>query len=331
MGGKNNDFTFINTTRPFTRQHDVRRLKDGNITLYDNGTFSNPPYSRAVEFQIDEQEMTATQVWEYDHGKDLFSTHKGSVQRLPDGSTLVGWGGFGDNPATPAFTEIKPDGSIAIEISYPEYDGSYRVLKFPWKTSLFTTNTDKINFGLWDGYTHSVYLLKVRNNSDKELELSNYHLRTNAFVIDDNIFPVTLAPFEEKQINLLYFPDEINSNVVNDVLTINYDINSDTLIQRIAVQVKLTGTKYYNSVSEKGASDIRVFPNPAHEQLTVTLPEDAAGLLRLVSVNGSEVYKSRIREKTTVIDISILEKGTYILELTDDTSSKSYRKLIGKQ
>jgi hypothetical protein len=39
--------------------------------------------------------MTATLVWEYRDAAAVYTPFLGSVQRLQDGGTLVGWGGVG--------------------------------------------------------------------------------------------------------------------------------------------------------------------------------------------------------------------------------------------
>jgi hypothetical protein len=50
----------------------------------------------------------------------------GSVQRLANGNTLIGWG----SNSNPAVTEVKPDGTKVLEIALPEGSFSYRVFKF---------------------------------------------------------------------------------------------------------------------------------------------------------------------------------------------------------
>jgi len=324
LGGRNNQFKMINSTRPFTRQHDVRRLPNGNITVFDNGTFSDPGYARAVEYEIDENAMTVTQVWEFDHDKTVSSSHKGNVQRLPGGNTLIGWGDYQDNPAVPAFTEVKPDGSIALEVSFPEHDGSYRVVKYPWKTTLFTTNTDHVNFGEWDGYTSSVYILKVKNNSDRELKLSGYHVHTNAFSIDQETFPSTLSPGEEKNIIVSYYPYDIDNSHVEDVLTIYSDINSDTLIQRTAVQVNLRGTKMYSDVHDAETSLFRISPNPAREFIHVSTPGQSDCNVEVYSSGGLLISSTSTRKPVTTIQTGALEKGTYIVIIRDQQNTIIY-------
>ena len=95
MGGPLNEFTFIDDPlHGFNKQHDVRRIENGNITLFDNGTQHEPMLSRAVEYEIDELNKTATLIWAYNHPDNIVAVSMGSVQRLPNQNTLINWGFF---------------------------------------------------------------------------------------------------------------------------------------------------------------------------------------------------------------------------------------------
>ncbi len=136
LGGKENQFTFINEHSQnypdyFSYQHDIHILPNGDITLFDNGNQHSPQYSRAVEYKLDEQSKTATLVWEYRPKPDIFNFAMGSVQRLDNGNTIIGWGAASSTGA-PAFTEVHPDNSIALEMYLSPGQTSYRVFKFPW-------------------------------------------------------------------------------------------------------------------------------------------------------------------------------------------------------
>jgi hypothetical protein len=142
MGGKHNQFTFIgeneaNSPTYFTYQHTIRRLANGNFTLFDNGNLHPVKVSRGVEYQIDQVSKTATLVWEYKHPSGIFAPNRGSVQRLTNGNTVMGWGGaWVGGVGTQALTEIRPDKSIAFDMGFVDKMGSYRGFKYILSTSL---------------------------------------------------------------------------------------------------------------------------------------------------------------------------------------------------
>jgi hypothetical protein len=54
----------------------------------------------------------------------------GSVQRLPNGHTVIGWG-----TASPALTEVTPEGAKVFELTLPPGIFSYRAFRFDWPRS----------------------------------------------------------------------------------------------------------------------------------------------------------------------------------------------------
>ncbi len=139
LGGSNcanNQFTFIDDDQPqdgggvyvgFSHQHGVRRLPNGNLILFDNGNLKSPQYTRIVEYELDEEALTARKVWEYRHTPEIYSSEMGFAQRLENGNTLIGWGG---NEPGPAVTEIDSAGSVVYEMTFAEDIVSYRAFRF---------------------------------------------------------------------------------------------------------------------------------------------------------------------------------------------------------
>jgi hypothetical protein len=136
-GGKNNQFKYTNDTIGFSHQHTIRRTPTGTLMLFDNGNYRTSVCSRAIEYSVDEKAKTATLVWQYKHSPDIRAIAMGSVQRLPNGNTLIGWGSSG--PGSPAITEVRPDRSIAFELQLPDSIVSYRAFRFPWKQTSSAT------------------------------------------------------------------------------------------------------------------------------------------------------------------------------------------------
>ncbi|MEM7662100.1 MAG: aryl-sulfate sulfotransferase [Pseudomonadota bacterium] len=121
-----NEFTFVEDAMGgFSHQHSVRSLPNGNILLFDNGTLHPVQESRAVEYEINETDKTARLVWSYANGQ--FSHAQGSVERLQNGNTLIGWG-FATRPFV---SEVQPDGTPAFEANLPDGQIVYRVYQGP--------------------------------------------------------------------------------------------------------------------------------------------------------------------------------------------------------
>src|SRR4029078_6721284 len=119
-GGLNNQFTFINDPDGISYQHDVKRISNGNITLFDNGNFHSTAFSSAKEYTLDETNKKATLVWSYKrnvNGKNVFAKAMGSMQRLSNGNSFICWGLLMGQPDAPDITEVDPAGNIVWEMA----------------------------------------------------------------------------------------------------------------------------------------------------------------------------------------------------------------------
>jgi hypothetical protein len=128
LGGKKSNFAMGPGTR-FAWQHDARVLGDGSkISLFDDGAApAVERQSRGLVLAIDEQRMrvTADRIVRHHPGR-LLAHYMGSMQVLPNGNAVVGWG------SEPFVTEFAPDGSIAFDARLPRGGQTYRVVRMPW-------------------------------------------------------------------------------------------------------------------------------------------------------------------------------------------------------
>jgi hypothetical protein len=139
MGSPRGEFSFIgeheeNAPYYHSRQHNVKRLQNGNISLFDNGQSHQPPYSRGVEYSLDEVNKVATLVSEvrYPNG-NIFCVTAGNAQKLMNGGWFIGYGVPNPQFVKRNAVEYHPDGSVAFELSLPNNVLAYRVSKFLWK------------------------------------------------------------------------------------------------------------------------------------------------------------------------------------------------------
>ena len=189
LGGKANQFIFNDEKDLFHWQHDIRRLANGNISIYDNNcnkydidhalfTCSNAiGSSRAVEYKIDEISKTAVKVWEYINTPPFQAGAMGNVQRLPNGNTLIGWG----LSTSPSITEVKPNGTKVFELGFSAGNLSYRAFRFPWHGHPYWAPTLVVEgkaptvtlYYSWNGATdissYKIYGSKKNNSVPNEL------------------------------------------------------------------------------------------------------------------------------------------------------------------
>jgi hypothetical protein len=143
MGGKKNQFTFIgenaaNAPTYFTYAHGFNRALNGNFLLFDNGNLHKTQVSRAVEYKIDQVTKTATMLWEYRHTPDVFAPQRGSIQRLANGNTVIGWGSASfTGVGKTTVTEVTPDKSTVFELESLDGMPSFGAPKYLWNAQLF--------------------------------------------------------------------------------------------------------------------------------------------------------------------------------------------------
>ncbi|KAH8681850.1 ASST-domain-containing protein [Xylariales sp. PMI_506] len=139
LGGKRNMFEDLSSGRATSMygQHDVRWNGDDEITMLDNGIdekHTNRAETRGLRIKIDQKDMTAEVIAEYRTNNHIQSISQGSLQVLPSGNILLGYG----NSA--AWSEHRHDGSLLCQINLgpssqfgKSYIETYRVQKFTWQ------------------------------------------------------------------------------------------------------------------------------------------------------------------------------------------------------
>jgi len=229
LGGEQNQFTFINDEIGFSRQHDARRLSNGNISLFDNGTYHNVKVSSFLEYELDEENMTATLIKRYTRN-NLFSRTRGNVQELPNGNKLISWGEL----SRTAVTEITPDDSIAYELGFASNNYHYRSFRFQWETNLFKTGVDSIDFGeieLNDSVKKEIVLY---NEKDSSVTINEFFIKDSSFSVV-NKFPLIINGNDSLSITVSFNPEN------NGIFTSNLYFRSKNSNGFIARKVSLKG------------------------------------------------------------------------------------------
>ncbi len=98
--GEEGDFTMAGEGEFAFHPHAPELQEDGTLLVYDNGNVRSTlgegelPYTRVVLYDLDEEGMTATELWEYAGQSPYFAPFVGDADRLPTGNVLITDGGL---------------------------------------------------------------------------------------------------------------------------------------------------------------------------------------------------------------------------------------------
>ena len=134
LGGPGSSFLFPNPEDMFYVQHTASELPNGNVLVFDNGAGrpeeEGGEYSRALELALSDYDASATKVWEYRAGPDLFASFISSAYRLENGNTLINFGTTPDVVAIPiTAVEADREGNEVwkLEMTSPTLRNRFRV------------------------------------------------------------------------------------------------------------------------------------------------------------------------------------------------------------
>ena len=334
MGGaycENNQFTFLNDSIGFSHQHDIRRLSNGDITLFDNGNLHSPSFSRVVEYKIDEANMTATLVWEYKNNPLTFSLAMGNNQRLYNQNIFIGWGWTFESPY---ISEVTPDGIVTQSISLASNEVNYRAVKYDWKTNLFVTNPDSVSFGYAATGDSLVKPLEIINNSDSEIEINRILNRDSSFYVITPL-PVIIPASGKATIQVVYKPQD------NEKHTDDLYLQWNRKDERIARIVPLKATDVTNVANNfqilRKYTLKQNYPNPFNPitKINFTIAKAGKVSLKVYDILGQKI-KTLINRRMAKGSYSInfngknLPSGVYVYTLSVNEYKNSKKMILLK-
>jgi hypothetical protein len=125
--GPDGDFAIDDAADYSYHQHAPEWQDDGTLLIYDNGNGRPgtgipdpdsgvlPPFTRAVQYELDPASGSAEVVWEYTpeiDGRSIFAPFVGDADRLDNGNVLITNGGLGadrEDGVTAQVLEVVPD------------------------------------------------------------------------------------------------------------------------------------------------------------------------------------------------------------------------------
>jgi hypothetical protein len=293
FGGKQNQFVFVNDPVRFTGQHDIRRVSDSSITIFDNGQYTTPAMCRGLEYVIDETNKTATLVWEYIYDSSMYSLACGNVQykNIVNGNRLVDFGfNTGSNPW---MVVVKPDNSKVLSFSFPNSYISYRAFNYtilPWELHRPAVDCQKIG--------EQYYLVAEAGHPQ-------YKWSTGAITQS-----IELMETGEYWVFVPYGAGYLSSERIR--------------ITDMANPCLFTGMSLTPQPAETG---LRILPNPAtdHVSIRFDLSEESSVDITVSDVLGTILRKPVHGHFTAgthemMLDVTSFSRGAYIISMETDNT-----------
>ena len=328
---KNNQFSFPNDPRGNSHQHDIRRLSNGNITMFDNGNNVDPQRSRGLEYSLDEQNKIATEVWEFRNTPDIFAPATGSTRRDATGGTLICWGI--NTPTTIKVTELHADGTKALEITSLPGARTYRAVRAPWQTTRFVTDLSSIDFGSVRPGFPATRPLSIHNNAATPLELTCIVSTDAAFTVNESM-PLTIPAGGDAVIHVQFAPTADGS--YGGTLYIKSIHGTELIAQVVAISGigdSVTGVDWPIQVGLW----LRALPNPSGgvTSLGFGMPKAGRAELRIYDLRGRLVATpfagpagpglNVVKWEGRADDGEVLGSGIYFARLTTGAGKLSIK------
>ena len=86
-----------------------------------------------------------------------------------------------------------------------------------------------------------------------------------------------------------------------------------------------------SNFSNNNDFDFELFPNPSEEQINLILPDYSNYRIKVFDLKGQKIIDRVSNKKEVLIDVSILEKGTYLININSLFNQKTVTKKIIKR
>lgn len=74
------------------------------------------------------------------------------------------------------------------------------------------------------------------------------------------------------------------------------------------------------NVDDALAEEFAIYPNPVLNQLTIKSPSVIKGSIEIIDINGKLVYTQNLSSNLTMIDVTMLHSGVYVLKVSNDNT-----------
>ena len=80
-----------------------------------------------------------------------------------------------------------------------------------------------------------------------------------------------------------------------------------------------------NVVNQSNFSQIKLFPNPVTDKLTIARKENTKATAEIYSILGQKLYSCILKDENTTIDLADFQNGIYFVLITSEKGINTYK------
>ena len=97
--------------------------------------------------------------------------------------------------------------------------------------------------------------------------------------------------------------------------TVTLTVSNDCGEEEYEVEVEIID---YTSLSENSIAGLEVYPNPAKDQVTISIPNSMQSEVRVFNMAGAQILSGQAFTSSLKLDVATWEKGVYFLQISNE-------------
>ena len=208
-------------------------------------------------------------------------------------------------------------------------------IDFPWKTNLFSLQSDSLDFGVVTIGDSSSIGVKIYNRREEAVIINEVFNKDSSFYVDE-ILPMEISPHDSIEMTIRFEP--IEEGRFTDKINFRYVTDTLLIAQQIFIQGETSLTTEIEDLTETLIYSLsQNYPNPFNPSTSIQyqVPTLSSVIIKIYDLLGNEI-RTIVSEKKQAgnyefeFDATGLPSGTYFYRLRAGNFIKTKKMMLMK-